>query len=309
MDMNRRTWITGALGLGLVPTPTLLGVTDPYPRSGKAPRVGLAAYSFRKYFEYSRGKKNPDFKSGDQAMDMAKFIAYCADNGAQGAELTSYFFPPGASTPEFAECRRLASEKGIAISGTAVGNNFSHPLGSSERAEQIAYVKDWIGHAAAMGAPHIRVFAGVHPKGVSAEEAEANAISALSEVAPFAGEKQISLGIENHDSISTSDRLLRIVRAVKSPWVGVNLDSGNFIGEDVYAEIAASAPFAVNVQLKTEIRTGKDGKGRAPADLERAVKIVRDSGYDGFVVLEYEEEKDPYEQVPPLLEKLRKWCA
>jgi sugar phosphate isomerase/epimerase len=309
MDMNRRSWITGALGLGLAPATTLLGVTEPYPRSGKAPRVGLAAYSFRNYFEYSRGKKNPGFKPGDQAMDMAKFIAYCAGHGAQGAELTSYFFPPDAGTPEFAECRRLAAEKGIAISGTAVGNNFSHPAGSAERAAQMAHVKEWIGHAATMGAPHLRVFAGVHPKGVTAEEAEANAVSALAEAAVLAEEKRVYLGIENHDSISTSDRLLRIVKAVKSPWVGVNLDSGNFIAEDVYAEIAASAPFAVNVQLKTEIRVGKDGKTKAPADLERAVKIVRDSGYDGFLVLEYEEEKDPYEHVPPLLEKLRKWCA
>jgi sugar phosphate isomerase/epimerase len=309
MDMNRRSWIAGALGLGLAPASSLLGVTAPYPRSGKAPRVGLAAYSFRKFFEYSRGKRNPDYEPGERAMDMAKFIAYCAGHGAQGAELTSYFFPPGAGTPEFAECRRLAAEKGVAISGTAVGNNFSHPAGSPERAEQIAYVKDWIGHAATMGAPHIRVFAGVHPKGVAAEEAEANAASALAEAAVSAGEKRIYLGIENHDSISSADRLLRIVRAVESPWVGVNLDSGNFVGDDVYAEIAASAPFAVNVQLKTEIRVGKDGKGRVPADLERVVKIVRDSGYDGFLVLEYEEEKDPYERVPPLLEKLRKWCA
>src|SRR5690606_3076899 len=117
------------------------------------------------------------------------------------------------------------------------------------------------------------------------------------------------LGIENHDSIATAERLLRIVRAVESPWVGVNLDSGNFIAEDVYAEIAATAPFAVNVQVKTEIRTGADGKGRAPADLERVVKILKDSGYEGFVTLEFEEDTDPYEHVPPLLEKLRKWCA
>jgi uncharacterized coiled-coil protein SlyX len=45
------------------------------------------------------------------------------------------------------------------------------------------------------------------------------------------------------------------------------------------------------------------------AELERVVKILKDTGYEGFVVLEYEEETDPYEHVPPLLEKLLKWCA
>lgn len=306
MHMNRRQWMAGALGLGLVPPSSLLAVTDPYTRSGKNPRVGLAAYSFRDFFEWSRGKKNPKFEAGEKAMDMEKFIAYCAGHGARGAELTSYFFAPDET--DFAKYRKMAEEKGVVISGTAVGNNFSHPKGSEERPAQIELVHQWIDHAAAMGAPHIRVFAGTHPKGVSPEEAERNAIEALAEVAVRAEEKGIFLGIENHDSISRSDRLLRIVRAVDSPHVGVNLDSGNFVAEDVYAEIAAAVPYALNVQIKTQMK-GLDGKTKSPADIERVIKIIKDGGYDGFVILEFEEETDPYEHVPPLLEKLNQWCA
>ncbi|MDH4410351.1 MAG: sugar phosphate isomerase/epimerase [Verrucomicrobiales bacterium] len=307
--MTRRSWITGALGLGLAPTASLFAVKEPYPRSGKGLQVGLAAYSFRNQFEWSRGKKNPKFEAGERAMDMPKFLQYCASQGIQGAELTSYFFAPDAGAPTFTECRGIAAKLGLTISGTAVGNNFSHPKDSPERPGQIAHVKQWIDYAALMGASHIRVFAGAHPKGVSGEEAEQNAIDALTESAVSAAEKKVYLGIENHDSITTADRLLRIVRAVDSPWVCVNLDSGNFIAEDVYAEIEAAAPYAMNVQLKTEIKVGKAGKEKAPADLERVVKILKNTGYEGFVVLEYEEETDPYEHVPPLLEKLLKWCA
>jgi sugar phosphate isomerase/epimerase len=309
MEMTRRSWITGALGLGLAPTAPLFAVKEPYLRSGKGLQVGLAAYSFRNQFEWSRGKKNPKFEAGERAMDMPKFLQYCASQGIQGAELTSYFFAPDAGAPTFTECRGIAAKLGLTISGTAVGNNFSHPKDSPERPGQIAHVKQWIDYAALMGASHIRVFAGAHPKGVSGEEAEQNAIDALTESAVSAAEKKVYLGIENHDSITTADRLLRIVRAVDSPWVCVNLDSGNFIAEDVYAEIEAAAPYAMNVQLKTEIKVGKTGKEKAPADLERVVKILKDTGYEGFVVLEYEEETDPYEHVPPLLEKLLKWCA
>jgi sugar phosphate isomerase/epimerase len=309
MQMNRRSWLTGALGLGLAPTASLFAVKEPYPRSGKGLQVGLAAYSFRNHFEWSRGKKNPKFEAGERAMDMPKFLRYCASQGAQGAELTSYFFPPDAGEVAFIQCRDIAAGLGIAISGTAVGNNFSHPKDSPERPAQIAHVKEWIDHAAMMGAPHLRVFAGAHPKGISGEEAERNAIEALAESAVHAAAKKVYLGIENHDSITTADRLLRIVTAVDSPWVCVNLDSGNFIAEDVYAEIAASAPYARNVQLKTEIKGGKDGREKSPADLERVVKILKDNGYEGMVVLEYEEEKDPYEHVPPLLERLLSWCA
>lgn len=309
MQMTRRNWMTGALGFGLVPASTLFAVKDPYPRSGKGLQVGLAAYSFRNQFEWSRGKKNPKFEAGERAMDMPKFLQYCASQGLKGAELTSYFFAPDAGEATFTECREIAAKLGIAISGTAVGNNFSHPKDAPERPGQIEHVKQWIDHAAMMGAPHIRVFAGAHPKGVSGEEAEQNAIDALTETAVYAAEKKVYLGIENHDSITTAARLLRIVRAVDSPWVCVNLDSGNFIADDVYAEIAASSPYAMNVQLKTEIKVGKEGKEKAPADLERVVKILKDTGYEGYVILEYEEEKDPYKHVPPLLEKLLKWCA
>jgi hypothetical protein len=62
------------------------------------------------------------------------------------------------------------------------------------------------------------------------------------------------------------------------------------------------------VQLKTEIKV-KDSKEKTPADLERVVKILKDTGYAGHVILEFEEETDPYENVPPLLEKLQAWCA
>ena len=159
-----------------------------------------------------------------------------------------------------------------------------------------------------MGAPHIRVFAGKHPEGVDEDDAEQNAIEALAESAVYAAENQVYLGIENHDSIATADRLLRIVRGVESPWVGVNLDSGNFIADDVYGEIAAASPYAVNVQLKTEMKID-GGKNREPADLERVIGILKDTGYEGFVTLEYEEDADPYEHVPPILEKLLKWCS
>ncbi len=187
-----------------------------------------------------------------------------------------------------------------------MGNNFSYPAEAPERVVQMAYVKDWIDKASILGAPHVRVFAGRHPKGVAPEDAEKNAIQALSEAGEYAAEKGIFLGIENHDSITTADRLLRIVTAVDNPFVGVNLDSGNFIAEDVYAEMEASVPYSINVQLKTEVKVG-EGKEKEPADLERVISILKDGGYAGHVILEFEEKDDPFEQVPLILDKLRRY--
>jgi hypothetical protein len=97
--------------------------------------------------------------------------------------------------------------------------------------------------------------------------------------------------------------LLEIIRAVKSPWVGVNLDTGNFHGADPYAELAQCAPYAVNVQVKTEIKRA-GAKDKEASDLPRLVKILRDANYQGWVVLEYEAKEDPWKAVPPLLAQL-----
>ena len=46
-------------------------------------------------------------------------------------------------------------QRGVAASGSAIGNVFTHPEGE-ERRKQIDSVKKWIRHAAVMEAPRIR---------------------------------------------------------------------------------------------------------------------------------------------------------
>jgi len=304
--MNRRNFLSSTsaavISGGLAAT-TGLAISEPFPRTGPARlRLGLAAYSFRKHFSWMKGKAVESPES--PGMDMKGFLDYCAKHGAGGAELTSYFFPGDADAAYFADIRRHAHLCGVEVSGTAVGNNFSNPEGSDERKAQMDYVKQWIDNAALMGAPHIRVFAGKHPKGVDEASAEKFAASALEEAGEYAGKQGIFLGIENHDSIADSGRLLRIIRAVDSPWVGVNLDTGNFRTENPYKDIEESAPYAVNVQVKVHMRTQKED-----ADLERIGKILTDSGYQGYLVLEYEEDGNPYEEVPAILDRMRKFCS
>ena len=295
------------VGLGPLSSLHTAGAAEAFKRTGK-PRLQLsmAAYSFRQYFKDSSHKRETETDPAKR-IDLFDFIDYCAEHGCAGAELTAYYFPKDANTDFFIRIKRHAFLRGVAISGTSVGNNFALPKGE-QLSKQIADVKQWIDYAAIMGAPHIRVFAGA-AKDISDAEARTMCIGAMDECCDYAGTKGIFLGLENHGGIvAEPEGLLEIVRAVKSPWIGINLDTGNFHTEDPYADLAKIAPYAVNVQLKVEIkRLGQ--KENEPSDLPRVVKILRDANYQGFVALEYEAKADPWQAVPPVLKLMKELFA
>ncbi|MCD6052151.1 MAG: Xylose isomerase domain protein barrel [Verrucomicrobia bacterium] len=309
--INRRSFLRLSAGTGLLAagaaslglSPSALAI-EPIKRVGK-PRflLSLAAYGFRDYFPWMRGKQKTIADSTKQ-MDMFKFVDYCADHNCEGAELTSYFFDPATTTDDLLKLRRHAFLRGVVISGSAVGNNFARVKGPELDAE-IADVKKWIDQASVLGAPHIRVFAGQQAKGVDEAVALKNCIEALEECCDYAGKKGIILGMENHGGIVTlPEQLLGMVKAVKSPWLGINLDTGNFRTEDPYGDLAKCAPYAVNVQVKVEIQFGPKAE-KVHSDIKKLMKILKDANYQGFVALEYEAKPDPYEAIPKHLEELR----
>jgi len=298
--MNRRSFLNSSLKGGValagaaLLNPFVAHAIAPFKRPGR-PRLqlSLAAYSFRDTFKHTDPARR---------ISMEDFIDYCADHGCAGAELTSYYFPETFGNDYLIKLKRHAFLRGIAISGSAVGNKFTLPPGPP-RDEQIAMVKKWVDYCVVLGAPHIRVFAGeAQDKDVAV--ARRLCIEALEECGEYAGRYGVFLGVENHGGIVAEPKdLLEIVQAVKSPWVGVNLDTGNFHTDDPYADLARCAPFAVNVQVKVELKR-RGQKDSEPSDLNRLAKLLRDANYQGFVALEYEAKSDPWQAVPELLTKL-----
>lgn len=298
---RRRFFGTGALGTLAAGFGFRAAGVEALGRKGPARlRLSLAAYSFRDFFKDQPNGKEPK-GAAIRPMDMPGFIDYCAAQGCDGAELTAYYFPKELTPELLLGLRRHAFLRGVSVSGSAVGNTFTLPAGP-RREREVAAVKQWIEHARVLGAPHIRVFAG-GLEGQTQAEARKNCIEALEECGEAAARAGVFLGIENHGGIvAEADELLAIVRAVKNPWVGINLDTGNFHSEDPYADLAKCAPYAVNVQVKVELRR-KGAKAEA-TDLGRIVGLLRDSGYQGWVALEYESAEDPYLAVPRHLEAL-----
>jgi sugar phosphate isomerase/epimerase len=269
-------------------------------------RLSLAAYSFRDYMPNSRGGKTTPPKNKDKNLDLLTWVDWCAKQDLDGVELTSYYFPATVTDEFVMELKRRCRVNGLDITSGAIANKFTLPAGP-KLDEQFAYVEEWLKIYAKLGVGPIRFFAGVPEKGTSDEEAiYKNAIPALRKACEMAGKYGIFVALENHDYLSRVERILPIIEQVDSPWFGINLDTGNFDSDDPYRDIEKIAKYAVTVQFKTQVHPGGKKGNAVDADYSRLVKILRDAGYRGYVVLEYEGKEDPYAAVPKQLAEIRK---
>lgn len=257
-------------------------------------RLSIAAYSYRQFLQ------GPDAR-----MDLFDFCDIAADLGLDAVEPTSYYFPPDVDADYLNRLKIHAFRLGLDISGTAIGNNFTLPPGP-ERDEQLALTRTWIDHAATLGAPVIRIFAGNVPRGDTEEDAIERTVQAIEESLDYAATRGVTLALENHGGITTrAETLVRIVEAVQVPAgnFGINFDSGNFTSPDPYAELDLIAPYAVNAQVKVAMHA--PGGGEVPADLARIIEILRNARYSGYVALEYEGSDDPMQAIPKVVEELK----
>ena len=250
-------------------------------------KIGCCAYSYRKHLT-----------SGD--MTMEGFIDLAAEEGFEGVELTNYYFT-SSDTDYLHSLKRRCLVNGLSVSGAAIRSQFTL-ADASERAAQVATVKEWIGHSVELGAPEMRIFAGNTPEGHTDEEAFHWTVEGLIECAKVAAERGVVLALENHGGITlTAGQVIRLIEAVDSEWLRLNMDTGNF-REAPYEEMTRTAPYAVTAHMKAAIPMPE---GRQPVDVERVIGTLHRAGYRGFVNVEYEEEEDPRTGVPKLMEQMK----
>jgi sugar phosphate isomerase/epimerase len=292
--------LSALAGASLTNTLPMAEAADAPKRNGKTHmKLSLAAYSFNSMLSKNWSLKDP---VKEEQFDLFQFVDYCAKLDLDGTELTSYYFPKDVNAKYLMDLKQQTFRLGLDISGTAIGNNFCLPAGPARDA-QIASCKTWIDHAATMGAPVIRIFAGRIPKGGSEAEALDLCVAGIDECLEYAATKGVFLALENHGGITaTPAQLIAIIKRIKpSEWFGVNYDSGNFRTDDPYADLEQIAPYAINAQIKVTV-TAKGQK--QPADLKRMVDILKQANYRGYVVLEYEE-REPLKEIPEYIHKLR----
>jgi L-ribulose-5-phosphate 3-epimerase len=259
-------------------------------RKGKARlRTAICAYSFRKALE-------------SKAMTYDDLVRLAVDLDVDGLDLTVYWFP---STEDsfLLPLKRLAYKNAVEIYSISVRTDLCKPPGPT-RAQQSEELRKWIDVASKLGAGHIRVFGGTVPKGSTEEQAASWVTEMLQSASEYAGSKGVILGLENHGGVTEkAATITRIVTAVNSPWVGINLDTGNF-NRNAIPQIQECLPYAVNAQFKTHIRD--DNGVSQPSDWGKLVQMFAGSGYRGYFALEYEDKEDANVAVPRLTRELNK---
>lgn len=261
--------------------------------------LSMTAYSLKPHMKWWWGKMNDG-----NTLDMLGFLDYCAKLGLDGAELTSYFFEAPVTTARLNQIKRQAHILGLEITGAAMSNNFGHPPNSQVTVREMQYFRKWIDHSADLGAPVCRIFASKKtPDGATDEHVLANVIANVETSLEYAEKRGVVLGLENHDFLTNIDYLLKVLDAFSTPWLGVIWDSANlYPTPDPYRELSRIAPYAVTAQVK--VMTHVNGK-EVPADYEQLVRILMNANFSGHIVLEYEEEEDPYAAIPTFAADVR----
>ena len=217
--------------------------------------------------------------------------------------------------------KRYAWLNGVDLINLSIHQDFVDP-DPKKRQEAIEHTKHCIKLAYKMGIPSIRLnsgnwdtvesfdklmeLRGEEPpiEGYTNEDAFKWCIESTKECVPTAEKYGVVMALENHWGISsTPEGLLRIVNGVDSPWLGILMDTGNFL-EDPYDELEQIASKTMLVSAKTYYGGGEWYS--LDLDYRRIANILQNVNYNGYVTLEFEGKEDAHTAVPKSIKRLRK---
>ncbi len=300
MSSSRRQWLAGAASAALCPA------GSPAAESAiPAPRFSCSSYS---YWHFKREK-----------YPIEKVVENAARLGFSGIEVLHRQMVD--ESPEYLNrLKRAALLNGISLVMFSIHQDFVSPW-ADERGQAIRHTQYGIEMASRLGIPAVRINSGrwrtirlfddlMKAKGdeppipgYSESDAIQWCIDSMQACMPAAEKAGVMLMLENHWGITTKvENLLRIVDGVNSPWLGINLDIGNF-PIDPYPEIEKLAPRAGIVHFKTYFGGGE--YYTLNLDYKRIAGILRRANYKGYISLEMEGKESPDTAVPKSLEAMR----
>jgi L-ribulose-5-phosphate 3-epimerase len=280
--MKRRTFIrqTGLFAAGAVASPLLAATKEP------PFRLSLAEWSLHRSL-YAGKIQHLDFPR------VAK-----KDYNFDAIELVNSFFQDKARDAAYlSDFKRRADELGVKT--LLIMCDGEGELGSPDAKKQNEAVgnhRRWLDAAKTLGCHSIRVNASGGGRGTPEEKA-ARTADGLRHLCELAVPMKLNVIVENHIGLSCNAAwLVSVLKRVDLPNCGSLADFQNFNlpgakTYDRYKGIAELMPFAKAVSAQTtEFDTEGQPKG---VDFRRLLRIVVDSGYHGYVEVEFSGEQIP----------------
>ncbi|MFN0120115.1 MAG: sugar phosphate isomerase/epimerase family protein [Blastocatellia bacterium] len=268
-------------------------------------KIGVSTYS---YWHFDKVK-----------YPIEKVIENAARLGFDGVEILHRQMQ-SEDRKYVANLKRMAWSLGLDLFFLSIHQNFVSP-DKAKRQEHIDHTKRCIDLAVQLGCPAIRLNSGRWGTvsdfqkmldaggvekpidGYTDDDAFKWCIECINECLPHTEAAGVVLALENHWGLTTSpEGLLRIWKGVNSPWLGINLDTGNFVG-DPYAKLELLAPHANVIQAKTYYGGGV--YYTREMDYNRIANIILKAGFKGWVSLEMEGKENADIAVPKSLKLLR----
>jgi sugar phosphate isomerase/epimerase len=304
MKLSRRSFVTtsvcGATGLAM---PSQVAAAEP--ATSNRLKLGLSTYSYWHF--------RPPKVSIETVIEKASHFGFAGVDvlhQQMDSEERSYLM----------KLKRHAFVHGVELICLSIHQNFVSPK-AEVRQENIQHTLKCIELAYQLGIPSIRLnsgrwrtvasfdrlmeLRGIEPPiaGYTEDDAFGWCIDCIGKCLTKAAECGVLLALENHWGLTgTPEGLLRIVKAINSPWLGVLMDTGNFL-ENPYSKLEAIAPKTVLVHAKTYFGGGEWYS--LDLDYRRVASILAKVNYNGYVTLEFEGKADPDSGVAQSLAVLR----
>lgn len=269
-------------------------------------RIAVSTYSFWRYQE--------EFK-----LSMPECIDLAAKWGFDGVELLRVQMED-TSDGFLQQLKRQAFINGLDLVSISTHQSFVSP-DPEFRQRNIDDTIGFVEMAYKLGIPIIRINTGrwgttksfddlMANKGIEErldgftdEDGFAWVIDSIEKILPVAEKCGVILGLENHWGLGrTAEGVMRILNAIKSPWLKALLDTGNFF-ERHEPQYRLMAPETVFVQAKTYYGGGKWYDFEIDYDL--VAKILQEVDFRGYVSLEFEGKEDYQTAIPKSLQLLR----
>lgn len=264
-------------------------------------KIGVSSYSYQQLI-------NAGTETQLSIMKLAK------EAGFDGIEFTDLSAPEGMTEVEYASLIREESEKlSLPVIAYTIGANL---LGERSLDEEVERVCRKVDIAEILGANKLRHDAAWSmPEDIKAYAGFEQILPILTDgcrkITDYAEKKGIATMIENHGFFcQDSSKVERIITGTASPNFGALIDIGNFCCADENSSVAVGnlARYAKHVHAKDfHIKSGNGlnpGKGffksrggnylrgsiigHGDIPVFQCLSILKSSGYDGFVSVEFE---------------------